>query len=389
MTVAVMSDPYLDDVAAAVVDDGVPGVVLLAANGDDVGVAVAGHHDVERSRPMARDSLFRVASVTKPIMAALAMALVDDGVVALDDPVREWLPELATPKVLREPFGPLDEVVPAQHPITVRHLLTLRGGHGLTGDFGSPATAQLLERLHQGPPAPQSWPSPDAWIGELADLPLLHEPGRGWTYNTGIDLLGVLLSRATGRSLGDVLADRLLEPLGMVDTSFWVSDDHVDRLPSLYGVDEDGGLDLLDPPDGQWAAPPPFASGSGGLVTSADDLHRFARLFLDAGQVDGRRVLSADSVDAITADHVGQHHRGPGGDTFLDGQGWGLGGGVDTDPQHPWQRRGRYGWVGGTGTSWYVHRRRRTVQVFLTQVMLGGPTSIEHMQSFWSATTAP
>ena len=367
----------------------VPGAVVLAADGDEVQVVAVGHHDVEGTVRMDGETIFRVASITKPIIAALAMMLVEDGRLALDAEVREWLPELAAPMVLRDPSGPLDDVEPAERAITVEHLLTFRGGHGFTSDFSAPVVDVLLNRLHQGPPNPQERQPPDKWLAELSTIPLLHQPGRGWTYNTGSDVLGVLLARAADQELGDLLAERVFTPLGMVDTGFAVPSTSVHRLASYYAINpESRVVVLLDGPDGQWAIPPPFPSGAGGLVSTVGDWHRFARLLLDDGAVGDRRLLSRQSVDLMTTDHVGDRYRAPGGDVFLDGQGWGYGGGVDVHVTEPWHRLGRYGWVGGTGTSAYVHRPTRSVRIFLSQVQLGGPTSIDVMKAFWRATAS-
>ncbi|HVH23780.1 MAG TPA: serine hydrolase [Pseudonocardia sp.] len=372
------------------VDTGqVPGLVALAADGPDVEVVAVGRHDVESTAPMTRDTVFRVASITKPIVAAATMMLVDDGRLALDAEVRDWLPELAAPTVLRHWSGPLDDVVPVQRAILVEDLLTSRGGHGFPSDFGAPVVEVLLNRLHQGPPNPQRRQPADRWLAELATVPLLHQPGRGWTYNTGSDLLGVLLARVADRNLGDLLAERIFEPIGMSDTGFWVPGGSAGRLPSLYDTDaETGGLSLVDGPDGQWTSPPPFESGAGGLVSTVDDWYRFARLLLDDGVVGSRRLLTAESIDRMTTDHIGDRDRAPGGDVFLDGQGWGYGGGVDTHVTEPWQRPGRYGWVGGTGTSAYLHRPTRSVRIFLSQVLLGGPNSIDVMRAFWRVTAS-
>ena len=365
----------------------VPGLVALAADGDDVEVVAVGQHDVEGTAPMARDTVFRIASITKPIIAAATMMLVEDGWLALDSEIRRWLPELAEPTVLRHWAGPLDDVVPVQRPILIEDLLTFRGGHGFPSDFAAPVVEVLLNRLGQGPPNPQQRVPPDQWLAELATVPLLHQPGQGWTYNTGSDLLGVLMARAVDRSLSDLLAERIFEPLGMSDTGFWVPAASIERLPSLYQADpESGKLSLVDEPGGQWASPPPFESGGGGLVSTVDDWFRFARLLLDDGVVGDRRLLTGASIDRMTTDHIGDRDRAPGGEVFLDGQGWGYGGGVDTAITEPWQRPGRYGWVGGTGTSAYLHRPTRSVRIFMSQVLLGGPTSVDVMEAFWRAT---
>ncbi len=196
-----------------------------------------------------------------------------------------------------------------------------------------------MNRAHQGPPNPQRVPPPDEWLAELATVPLLHQPGRGWTYNTGSDILGVLLARAADQPLPDLLAERVCEPLGMVDTGFFVPPASARAAPELLrGRRRHRRLTLLDGPDGQWASPPAFPSGAGGLVSTADDWFRFARLLLDDGVAGGRRLLRPESIEQMTTDHIGDQDRGPGGDVFLDGQGWGFGGGVDTHVTEPWQR---------------------------------------------------
>lgn len=211
----------LHDILKTHISDGpVPGAVTLVAHGDRAEVQAVGSADVDGTSPMARDSLFRIASLTKPVVAAAVMMLVEDGRIALDDPVGNWLPELASPTVVRSPDGPVDEVVPAVRPITVLDLLTSRAGHGFPSDFSLPVVGRLFSDLKQGPPQPQLVPAPDAWMAALSRIPLLHQPGDGWLYNTSSDIQGVLIARVSGRPLPEFLAERLFEPLGMADTGF-------------------------------------------------------------------------------------------------------------------------------------------------------------------------
>src|SRR5690242_17957753 len=303
-----MSD--LNDVLEAHVGKGpVPGAVGLVARGDRIEVAAVGSVDVEGSAPMARDSIFRIASITKPIVAAGVMTLVDDGRISLQDPIAAWLPELASPSVVRTPGSPVDDVVPAARPITVEDLLSSRAGYGFPADFGLPAVAQLFSELIQAPSQPQLVPAPDAWLAKLAAIPLLHQPGEAWLYNTCSDLQGVLVTRVTGRPLPEVLAERLFEPLGMADTGFEVPAAELDRFTSSYRPDESGAPELVDGPDGQWSSPPAFPSGAGGLVSTVDDWYAFARMLLAEGTVAGRQLLSAESVRRMTTDHLTQSQR--------------------------------------------------------------------------------
>ena len=373
----------LHETLSAHVHDGtVPGAVGLVARGDQVEVATVGHADAGCASPMTRESIFRIASLTKPVTAAAVLMLVEDGSLALDAPVARWLPELAVPSVVRTPSSPLDDVVPAARPITVADLLTFRAGWGFPSDFSLPAVAPLFGELHQGP-MPLHDTDPDAWAAALADIPLLHQPGEAWLYNACSDIQGVLIARASGTALPDVLAERIFEPLGMTDTGFAVPAADLDRFTHLYRPQPDGGLELIDIPEGLWSKPPGFPSGAGGLVSTLDDLHAFARMLLAGGTTaDGRRLLTADSVRQMTTDHLTAAQRDA-ATLFLQGQGWGYGGSVDIRSADPWNVPGRYGWVGGTGTSSYLVPSTGAVAIMLTQVEMTGPTSTALLRDFW------
>ncbi|MGY5125450.1 serine hydrolase domain-containing protein [Streptomyces nigrescens] len=374
----------LHDILEKHISDGpVPGAVGLVARGDRTEVQAVGSADVDGTSPMARESIFRIASLTKPVIAAAVMMLVEDGRIALDDPVGHWLPELASPSVVRTPGGPVDDVVPAARPITVADLLTSRAGHGLPSDFSLPAVGLLFSELKQGPPQPQLVAAPDTWMAALSRIPLLHQPGDGWLYNTSSDIQGVLIARASGRPLPEFLAERLFEPLGMVDTGFEVPPGKRDRFTSWYRADPEDGLELVDAPDGQWSRPPAFPSGAGGLVSTADDWHAFARMLLADGSADGRRsLLSPTSVRQMTTDQLTPAQR-EAGRVFLEGQGWGFGGSVDIEVIEPWNVPGRYGWIGGTGTAAHLTASTGTVTILLSQLELAGPTAPALMRDFW------
>jgi CubicO group peptidase (beta-lactamase class C family) len=362
-------------------DGSVPGAVGLAAHGHQVEVATVGSKAVDGA-PMARDSIFRLASITKPITAAAVMMLVEDGRIALDDPVGEWLPELAKPTVVRTPSSPVEDVVPAARPITVFDLLTSRAGYGFPSDFTLPAVQRLFPVQKDGR-EPQRFPPPDEWMAELSQVPLLYQPGEAWLYDTCSVLQGVLITRTCGQSLPEFLAERVFQPLGMVDTSFYVPADKLDRFTSYYRTGPTGSLELADGPDGHWSAPPPFPLGNGGLVGTADDWFAFARMLLAGGTTaDGRRLLSADSVQLMINNHTTPAQRMI-GELFLEGQGWGFGGSVDIATIDPWNVLGRYGWVGGTGTSAHITPSRETVAILLTQVAADSPTPPEWMRAFW------
>jgi CubicO group peptidase (beta-lactamase class C family) len=373
----------LRDILQTYVNNGsVPGAVGLIARGDRVEVQAVGCTGIDGTYPMARDSIFRIASITKPITAAAVMMLVEDGQITLDDPAGPWLPELASPAVVRTPAGPVDDVVPAIRPITVADLLTFRAGYGFPSDFSLPAVRLLVSELKQGPPQPQLVVAPDEWMAALARIPLLRQPGEAWLYNTCSDILGVLIARVSGRPLPEFLAERLFGPLGMADTGFEVPASKLDRFTSYYRTGPAGGLELVDAPGGQWSSLPAFPSGAGGLVSTVDDWHRFARMLLAGGSLGGRQLLSAASVQQMTTDQLTPSQRDA-SRLFLEGQGWGFGGSVDIEAIDPWNVTGRYGWVGGTGTAAHVTASTGAVAILLSQLELAGPTPPALMREFW------
>jgi len=376
----------LDDLTRAYVDNGtVAGVVTLVARGDRVEVSPVGSQDVEGRTPMARDSIFRIASITKPIAAAAVLLLVDDGRLALDDPIANWLPELAAPNVVRTPTSPIDDVVPAARPITVFDVLTSRAGWGFPADdMTQPAVQALFEDAQQKYGRdPRFVSPPDEWVKALAGVPMLHQPGEAYLYNACSNIQGVLVSRVSGQSLPEFMAERLFEPLGMVDTGFEVPAAKLDRFTSYYQAGP-GGLELVDAPDGQWSTLPAFPSGAGGLVATADDWLAFARMLLAGGSgVGGRRVVSAESVRLMTTDHLTQEQRDA-SLLFLEGQGWGFGGSVDVARIEPWNVPGRYGWVGGTGTAAHLTPSTGAVTILLSQLAATTPAQPPLINDFWT-----
>ncbi len=332
---------------------------------------------------MREDSRFRIASAGKPFTAAAVLLLVADGTVAIDEPVDELLPELAHPRVLRDASGPIDDTVPADRSITVGDLLRSTNGHGFPGDFSAPVVSMLFERLQQGPPRPQAYPPPDEWMATLSEVPLLHQPGEGFTYNTAFDILGVLVARASGQPFAEFVHRRIFQPLGMTDSGFAFGPSTEGRVTSAYRRGDDGELELVDGPDGQWGVEPVFASGAGGYVSTAADLLAFHRMLLAGG--DG--LLPRELVSAMTCDQLTPAIRAT-DSMFLDGQSWGYGCGVDIEVRNPWNVTGRYGWVGGTGTSAYAVPSDGSVAILLTQVELGGPQGSSVLESFWAGAAA-
>ena len=353
----------LHEVAETHVGDAlVPGLVALVARGHQVHVETLGTLAVDGAL-VARDSIFRIASTTKPITAAATLALVAEGLIDLDEPVDRLLPELALRQVLSRMDGPLDDTIAATRPVTARDLLTFTFGFGMTLDmFTSPAPwpiVQAADALHLatiGPPNPDLQADPDTWIADLGRLPLMAQPGERWLYNTGAQVLGVLLARAASQPFAEVLRTRIFDPLGMRDTGFWTT--QTQRLATAYMPNSEG-LAVWDQPCGQWSHRPRFGDGAAGLVSTADDLLAFARMLLHRGGP----VLSPEAVRAMTSDQLtpAQKAHGGLGPGFFEGRSWAFGQSVLDS--------GAYGWDGGLGTSWLVDPTCDLTVIVLTQRM--------------------
>ena len=368
-------------------NDDVGGVAWLAACGDDVHTGAAGRLTREQPAPAERESIFRIASLTKPIVAVAALVLVEEHLLRLDDPVDGLLPELSDRRVLVDGRGPIDgPTAPAVRPITVHDVLTFRTGLGMEFDapFPQPLMAAIDELgIATAPPAPQGPPEADEWMAKLATLPLLHQPGARWTYHYSADILGVLVSRAAGASLPDVLRARVLEPLGMRDTGFVPAD--VARLGSSYQRDDSGAAVVFDAPGGQWSTMPAFPSGGGGLVSTVDDCYAFGRMLLEGGRLpNGTPLLSHAAVEAMTTDQLGVSHGAP--SPAPDGsQGWGFGVGVHVRRTGLGPTVGAYGWTGGLGSSWTNDPEHGVVGVILsTDAFTSAFPLPAVIQDFWT-----
>jgi CubicO group peptidase (beta-lactamase class C family) len=354
---------FADVAASNIGDEQTPGLVALLAHGEQVHVEVLGSMSVG-GPPVQRDSLFRIASITKPVTGAATLALADEGLIDLDEPVARLLPELAEPRVLRRMDGPLDDTVAAAREITARQLLTFTFGFGMALEmFTSPepwpiVTAATDAQLGTiGPPEPTKQPDPDTWIAALGALPLIAQPGERWLYNSGASVLGVLCARAAGMPYADVLRTRIFEPLDMRDTAFYAKD--TARLLTSYVPGPDG-LAIWDEPAGQWSRPPAFGDGAAGLVSTADDLLAFARMLLRGGDP----VLSADAVGDMTRDQLTDEQR-TSGRGFLVGRSWTFCQSVVIEGPYA----GAYGWDGGLGTSLLIDPTRDLTVIVLTQRM--------------------
>jgi CubicO group peptidase (beta-lactamase class C family) len=345
----------------------VPGAVALRG-GRDPEVVAAGVASVDGD-PMRDDAIMRIQSMTKAITSVAALRLVEAGRLGLDQSLEEWLPELADRRVLTSPTAPLDDTVPAHRPITLRHLLTMGSGYGM--EFAdSPLQKAMGHNGTEAGPEPVTLGA-DEWLARLAELPLAFQPGEGWRYHHSFAVLGILIARLAGRPLGEHLAEDLCDPLGMSDTDFGVPQEKLDRLPAAYRFGEGGLVETEPAGGGFYAGQPPFDVSHGELVSTARDYHRFLRMLVEGGRVDGAPVISEVHLRHMTSDQVPVENKTP--DSFFpgfwDGTGWGFGVGIETTGL----RRGRYGWSGGQGTNFYVDPDG-TVAILLTQVEMG-----EHM----------
>jgi CubicO group peptidase (beta-lactamase class C family) len=329
--------------------------------------------------------------MTKPITAAATMMLVEDGMLRLDEPVDRLLPELANRRVLRRIDGPLDDTVAAKRAITVEDLLTFRCGMGIvlsptdTDTYSIQQKIKELQLVGFGPPDPSNPLTPDEWIKRLATLPLMAQPGEQWMYNTGSYVLSVLLARASGKALPQLLHECIFEPLGMQDTGFFVPAGKLARLADLYRPKSDG-LERYDAAaDSLWKVAPAFPDGAAGLVSTVDDYFAFSRFMLGRGRFNGRRLLSEASISAMTMDHLTLQQRNAGVAILGQGRGWGFGESVVVAESGDGLPIGSYGWNGGLGTSWVADPRSRRTAILLTQTTFTSPRAPELHAEFWRA----
>jgi CubicO group peptidase (beta-lactamase class C family) len=381
----------MHEAMAGYVDRGeIPGMVTLVGRHAEVHVDALGAKAIGGD-PVRRDTIFRIASMTKAITAAAAMILVEECKLRLDEPVDRLLPELANRKVLKRLDAPLDDTVPATRSITVRDLLTFRMGFGIV--MGPPdkypivlATDEL--QIGVGPPSPDTTPAPDEWIRRLGTLPLMYQPGERWMYNTGSEVLGVLIARVSGQPFDTFLRERIFDPLGMRDTGFSVPAEKLDRLATSYCTNfHTGKLVVFDPAEGgQWSRPPVFPSGAAGLVSTVDDYFAFARMLLNKGKHGSDRILSRPSVESMTTDQLTAEQKAVSGliPGYFDSHGWGFGVSVVTKRVDVAGPVGKFGWDGGLGTSWYSDPQEDMVTILLTQRAWTSPSPPNVCLDFWT-----
>jgi CubicO group peptidase (beta-lactamase class C family) len=384
-----------DVLARHVASGKIPGLVALVSRGGETHVEAVGTMRHDGGAPMHRDTIFRMASTSKPVTMAAVMVLLDECRLRLDDPVDAWLPELADRQVLTRADGPLEDTVPARRPITVRDLLTSTFGLGVDLPLlGSPIMDAVLERSNYSPEAGPA-PEPDEWMRRLGELPLSYQPGQRWQYDLSNDVIGVLVARVTGQSFETFLRDRVFDPLGMADTGFHVPADRIDRLPPSYVPDPQTGEFIVwdEAKGGRWSEPPAFQHGGGGLVSTVDDYHAYFRMLLNGGTHRGERILSRPAVELMTTNRLTPEQnaartalaRDNVHVSFGQGQhgGWGFGMAVRTY-RGDYAPVGQFGWDGGTGTSTYADPDNQLTGILLTQVGLSTPDPARLIHDFWT-----
>ncbi len=340
-------------------------VTVVWQRGELLQVNEIGYRDVDAGLPMQRDTLFRIASMTKPVTVATVMSLVDEGKLTLKDPVTRWAPELAGARVLDDPHGALDRTHPVNRAILIEDLLTHTSGLAYGFSVSGPISkAYMRLPFNQGP---------DAWLAELAKLPLVHQPGDRVTYSHSIDLLGVIASRIEDKPFHEVLDERILGPAGMTDTGFFVSPEARRRAATMYSLDEHSRLHhgVMGPPH---ITPPSFCNAGGGLWSSADDYLRFVRMLLGGGTLDGVRVLSEDSVRQMRTDRLTEDQKRHNflGAPYWVGRGFGLNLSLVTDPARSTPLfgpggLGTFSWPGAYGTWWQADPSADLILLYLIQ----------------------
>jgi CubicO group peptidase (beta-lactamase class C family) len=378
-----------DALSAHVSPTGVPGIVALVSRRSETHVVTLGRQSLESDAPMQRDTIFRIASMTKPVTAAAAMILAEQCKLRLDEPVDALLPELANRRVLKSIESPIDDTVPARRPITLRDLLTFTFGLGAVMVW--PPRHPIQKAMADAGVAPNPSPpgvSADEFMKRVGSLPLAYQPGERWLYHTGSDVLGVLIARAAGRSLGAFMHDHLFGPLGMGDTGFQVPADKVGRLASNYMTDPKDRTKLTffdDARDSRWSRPPVFEAGGGGLVSTVDDYLAFQRMLLNKGRHGSERILSRPSVELMMTDQLTPAQKEGAELFFGDSASWGLGGAVVTRRTDLWATPGRYGWDGGYGSSAHLDPVEDMAGILMTTRMMEAPQPPRVFTDFWTS----
>ncbi|MEJ1968360.1 MAG: serine hydrolase domain-containing protein [Rhizomicrobium sp.] len=345
-------------------------VTLLWRHGEIAQLNTIGHRDLEKKLPMERDTLFRIASMTKPVTSIAALMLMEEGKFKLDDPITKWAPEFSDMTVLADASGPLDRTVKAARAITFDDLFTHRSGLAYGFSSLGPIAHEYQRVLGD---VLSNEMTPDAWMQALATLPLLYQPGERFHYSHSTDVLGFLVGRIAGMPFRDFLMERIFAPLGMADTDFYVPPQKRDRAAVVYRMNvEKNHLEPL--PFKQYDHPPAFCGGGGGLISTADDYLKFARLMLNKGELGGTRLVSPATIALMCTNRLTPAQRAIpflGMIPMWDGMGFGLGVSVIDAPEKlgflGMGGVGSFGWPGAFGTWWQADPANDLIMIYLIQ----------------------
>ncbi len=359
-------------------------VTLVWRKGEIVRVDTVGYRDREAKAPMQRDTLFRIASMTKPITSVAALMLMEEGKLSLSDPITKWLPEFSGMTVLKDATGPVEDTVPAARDITVEDLFTHRAGLA----YAFTSVGPIAQAHEDALGSPLGTPlTPDQWLKALGSLPLSYPPGERFHYSHATEVLGFLVARVEGKPLGEVLKARIFVPLGMSDTDFWCPPEKRGRMAKLYAMGEDPGT-LNDVSLPHVDSQPAYEAGGGGLISTADDYLKFARMLLNGGEVDGVRLLKRETVETMRANRLTDAQRQIPfmGLPFWMSQGFGLGLSMIIDPvAHQWLgagSKGAFGWPGAFGTWWQADPEQDLIVIYLIQDSMPlGPEAVANMSA--------
>jgi CubicO group peptidase (beta-lactamase class C family) len=374
------TDPRFDAVGSAVANAvasrDIPGAVSLVWQGGKLRcVHQDGVRDIQSGAPVDMHTIMPIASMSKPVTVATAMRLIDRRQMKLDDPITRWAPEFANMRVLRNPAGPIDDTYAAPRAITIENLMTHRAGMIYGFNSQGPLAEAMIARVGMGI---ESTLTADAWMRELASLPLAHEPGSRFSYGHSIDVLGFIIGRVTGRGLRRTMREELFAPLGMEDTDFWIPPARRGRAGRSYFSPAVGQFTPVDIAGFVAASPADYTSGGQGLVSTAADYLKFARMLLDGGKVKGKQLLKAQSVQQMATDHLtAEQRRIP---AFWDPQYWqrwgqGLGMTVLRDPKLAATSAGEgsFGWGGAFGGWWQADPTRDAILIWMQQCLPAPP----------------
>lgn len=348
-------------------------LTLVARHGEIALIDHCGFADVDTGSAIARDSIFRIYSMTKPVAAVAVMMLYEEGRFQLDDPISRFLPEFETMKVYLSGHGTMMHTEPAAEPITVQQLLTHTAG--FTYGFLDETPLGEYYRREEINFNPGKQPLAET-VSALAELPLAHQPGERWNYGVAFDVLGRLIEIWSGQTLDRFFEERIFQPLGMSDTSFAITNAKRDRLASLYRVADGGGIERIEGADKtSYDDPVMLPSGGGGLLSTVDDFFRFTEVLRRKGELNGVRLLGRKTVEFMTANHLGGDMADMGQPTFgesrFEGVGFGFGMSVMLDPARAniMGTPGEYAWGGAASTAFWIDPVEDMTVIFMTQLM--------------------